>query len=301
MESLREHLNVQGVKPLINSILHDFETVWYLIDYGRKKESLPIIVLICERIESFRKKVNKESCELKDIFNFDALEKQLNHDLRLTDLLIKVKELAVKWSEVTDKELEDIKYSRFVIILHLWVRKNIVYLKKVIKSDSQKKIETMLLSLACLVSSGIVIFIFVSWNCGLKADFYQGMNFEKYLCQGINKTINFSNYQEMNQSLPAELFSVRWQGYLLTPKSGEYTFFVTADDGFRLLIDGKPIVSDWNNHPPLEFTGTVFLSKGSHKITLEYYQWISGSVFRLSWAIDSGKRDIIAARYLRHD
>ncbi len=39
--------------------------------------------------------------------------------------------------------------------------------------------------------------------------------------------------------------TARWSGRIEVPRSGKYTFFAKGDNGFRLLIDGKPVIDHW--------------------------------------------------------
>ena len=53
-------------------------------------------------------------------------------------------------------------------------------------------------------------------------------------------------------------YSARWDGELIIPTTGSYTFALNSDDGSMLFIDGNTVVSDNNyqgmnnaNGPPL--------------------------------------------------
>jgi hypothetical protein len=82
-------------------------------------------------------------------------------------------------------------------------------------------------------------------------------------------------------------FSVRWLGSLEThvgkgPRESEastYTFEIWADDGCRLVIDGRTVIDSWvpcsENSPDSLRTATVRLSPGKHSIKIEYFQGIS--------------------------
>ena len=80
----------------------------------------------------------------------------------------------------------------------------------------------------------------------------------------------------------ADGFSVRWARRLILP-AGAYRFTVTADDGVRLLIDGKRVIDEWRDQPPTIFTSEVFLPEGSHRMTLEFYDRAGGATARLGW------------------
>lgn len=68
-------------------------------------------------------------------------------------------------------------------------------------------------------------------------------------------------------------FGVVFTGKLNAPKKGSYRFFVSSDDGSRILIDGKEVVAYDGIHPSGEIKEKgVTLEKGEHTFRLEYFQ-----------------------------
>ena len=65
--------------------------------------------------------------------------------------------------------------------------------------------------------------------------------------------------------------------------AGPYRFTVTADDGVRLFIDGKRVLDEWRDQSPTEFTRELFLTEGSHRIMLEFYDRAGGATANLEW------------------
>ena len=49
------------------------------------------------------------------------------------------------------------------------------------------------------------------------------------------------------QGVPNDRFSIRWSGQLLPPVSGRYRIEASADDGFRLYVDGKRVLDHWTD------------------------------------------------------
>ena len=43
-------------------------------------------------------------------------------------------------------------------------------------------------------------------------------------------------------------FSVRWTGYIKAPKTGDFIFNTSTDDGARLYFEDKLVINDWNDH-----------------------------------------------------
>ncbi len=73
-------------------------------------------------------------------------------------------------------------------------------------------------------------------------------------------------------ALPSDDFSVRWSR-TVTLSAGQYAFSAIADDGVRVLVDGKQVIDEWHTS-----TGdTIYrveqtLEAGPHLIVVEYYE-----------------------------
>ncbi|HTJ00283.1 MAG TPA: glycoside hydrolase family 3 C-terminal domain-containing protein, partial [Dongiaceae bacterium] len=80
-------------------------------------------------------------------------------------------------------------------------------------------------------------------------------------------------------------FSVRWTGSLVTPVSGKFKLMMTADDGYRLYLDGKLVVDHWVDSGATTQTAAVDLVAGTpRELRVEYYQHGGQAVARLDWA-----------------
>ncbi len=77
---------------------------------------------------------------------------------------------------------------------------------------------------------------------------------------------------------------MRWSGYLTVPKTGDYTFYVTSDDGSRVFVNGKMVVDHWGHHELSEKSGTVSLSAGEHEIHVDYYEEDGWAGAHLEWS-----------------
>ena len=86
-------------------------------------------------------------------------------------------------------------------------------------------------------------------------------------------------------------FSARWQGDVMAPASGVYTFYVTSDDGQRLYVNGSLIIDNWVAQGPTTRTATYTMTAGqTYTITYEYYELAGGAVAQLEWMPPSGIR-----------
>lgn len=68
-------------------------------------------------------------------------------------------------------------------------------------------------------------------------------------------------------------FSARFESVFTPKESGEVSFIVSADDGARLYIDGKEVISDWKDGFSKDKEYSLNAVKGkSYKVVLEFYQ-----------------------------
>ncbi|UCG88923.1 MAG: chitobiase/beta-hexosaminidase C-terminal domain-containing protein [Gemmatimonadota bacterium] len=73
-----------------------------------------------------------------------------------------------------------------------------------------------------------------------------------------------------------EFFGLRFLGYIDVPQTGVYGFFVTSDDGSRLLIDGNEVVDNDGIHGEREKSGFIALEAGKHELSLSFFQGAGG-------------------------
>jgi beta-glucosidase len=94
-----------------------------------------------------------------------------------------------------------------------------------------------------------------------------------------------------DRAIPSDNFCVRWTGQLLPPATGLYEITVGANDGFRLYIDGKPLIDNWVENPRMESkSATVsFEARKPHDIKLEYFDALRDAEVRLAWSLPGAK------------
>jgi uncharacterized protein (DUF1800 family) len=87
-------------------------------------------------------------------------------------------------------------------------------------------------------------------------------------------------------AVPADGFSVRWNGEVEAVATGDYTFATMADDGVRLWVNGKKLIDDWTTHAAVMKRGVpIKLTAGQrYSIKLEYFESTGGATAKLFWA-----------------
>ena len=95
-------------------------------------------------------------------------------------------------------------------------------------------------------------------------------------------------------------FYVRWAGVLRVPRDGKYALFTESDDGSRLWIDGKEIVSNGGLHAMEEKKGELDLKAGDHEIKVDLFENEGYVGLKVSWEGPDLAKEIIPAKALFH-
>ncbi len=95
--------------------------------------------------------------------------------------------------------------------------------------------------------------------------------------------------------LPVDQFSVRWEGIVIPPLTGAYTFTATADDGVRLWVNNVLVINKWLDQAATAYTATVNLTQGQPTtILMEYYENGGNASAKLEWTIPTQAKRVIA-------
>jgi alpha-D-xyloside xylohydrolase len=124
---------------------------------------------------------------------------------------------------------------------------------------------------------------------GLAGQYFEGERFETPRSRFIDANVDHTWPDPPLAEWPAGLsslshFSARWQGTLTAPEEGEYEIGLEGNDGFRLILDGRTVVEDWNSGAARYKGSTQTFRKGQViRIEIEYYQVDGNRVLRLAW------------------
>ena len=135
---------------------------------------------------------------------------------------------------------------------------------------------------------------------GLTAQYFDTASLGTLKLTRVDAEVNFDwGTGSPNAAIDPDTFSVRWTGRVQPLYSEQYTFFVNADDGFRLWIDGQLIVSNWTPERPMELSGRIALAAGQwYDLKLEYFENTGNAGVQLYWASPSQPKQIIPSSQL---
>jgi hypothetical protein len=112
-----------------------------------------------------------------------------------------------------------------------------------------------------------------SENRGLKAEYYTTsgrgqFDFKTLKITTVDAKIDFANIKPILKAFTGqdEFNAVRWTGELEAPAADDYKFYIMADNGFRLWIDGKLAIDHWVNDWDKEQTSAAIHLEAGKKV-----------------------------------
>ncbi|QHS63884.1 family 20 glycosylhydrolase [Chitinophaga agri] len=84
-------------------------------------------------------------------------------------------------------------------------------------------------------------------------------------------------------------FGAKITGYIDVPETAIYSFFLTADDGANLYIQGDKVVDNDGWHAPVQKSGQVALQKGLHPFEIKFVEGGGGYTLKLEYRVNGGK------------
>ena len=97
-----------------------------------------------------------------------------------------------------------------------------------------------------------------------------------------------------------EHFFIRWTGKIKIPKDGKYKFFVESDDGSRLYVNDKQVVTNGGLHGMHEQSGEIELKAGEYDIKIEMFENEGEAGCKLSWEGPGVAKEVVPASALSH-
>jgi beta-glucosidase len=129
---------------------------------------------------------------------------------------------------------------------------------------------------------------------GLKAEYFDNIKLEGTpVLHRTDATVDFVwGFKGVSPNL-TQNYSVRWTGVLAPSKTDDYILGFTGQDGYRVWIDGEPLVDDWTTHrPSATQTKAIHLEQGKiYSIKIEFFQTIRSAEAKLVWGIPGREED----------
>jgi hypothetical protein len=132
---------------------------------------------------------------------------------------------------------------------------------------------------------------------GLMGTYFLGMDFEKEVFSRPDRNIDFdwSGWRPDPRIRYPQPFSVRWKGKIRSRYSETYTISSASDDGVRIWIGGRLILSNWTIHAATEDPIRIKFEAGrEYDFKLEYFENDTDpAIMKLYWESPSQAKESI--------
>ncbi len=134
-------------------------------------------------------------------------------------------------------------------------------------------------------------------QAGLKASWFSDQNLTEKVGETTDPLINFQWSEAPRKDMPADHFSVRWDGHLTAPKTGTYDIITNSDDGVRLWLGDKLVIDDWTSAPSRRNAAKFTMEAGKrYTLRLEFMENIGGAHVSLHWVLPKDEVQSIPTR-----
>nr|WP_321412119.1 glycoside hydrolase family 76 protein [uncultured Carboxylicivirga sp.] len=135
---------------------------------------------------------------------------------------------------------------------------------------------------------------------GLLGEYYNGSSFNTLISERIDPNIYFNwGTASPLSGIDNDYYSIRWTGQIEPLYSGEYTFYITSDNGRRVWIDNQLIIDKWISDWDIEYSGKITLNAGQkYDIKVEYFEAVGGANIKLEWESLQQVKEIIPSSQL---
>ena len=138
---------------------------------------------------------------------------------------------------------------------------------------------------------------------GLTGTYFRNRDFTGEVFSRVDPFVDFQwRDNAADGRLPADGFSVRWQGQIRADFTGDHTFTLSADDGVRLWVGGKLVIDQPEWTPADEYAGTARLVAGQKTdIKLEFNEGTGWASVKLQWEGPGTPKQVVPRRALFSD
>ncbi len=124
---------------------------------------------------------------------------------------------------------------------------------------------------------------------GLKAEYFSNITLSGNAdVTRIDTSINFQwTLSSPDRKIPLDFYSARWTGNIYSPKTGTFKIGLDGDDGFRLYINNKLIIDNWQKQTYSTKLADYYFEKDkSYSIRIEFFEPNGNAHLKLIWNID---------------
>ncbi|MGN6618805.1 MAG: glycoside hydrolase family 3 C-terminal domain-containing protein [Ilyomonas sp.] len=121
---------------------------------------------------------------------------------------------------------------------------------------------------------------------GLSASYFNNINLSgKPAAEKNVKQIDFLWTLSLpDRAIETNFYSARWQGKIISPKTGDFKIGLEGSDGFRLYINNKLLIDNWQKKTySTMLTNFYFEKNKAYDIKVEFFEPVGNAKIKLVW------------------
>ncbi|MCB4808927.1 glycoside hydrolase family 3 C-terminal domain-containing protein [Tamlana sp. 62-3] len=124
---------------------------------------------------------------------------------------------------------------------------------------------------------------------GLKGDYFDNITLSgSPKVERVDKKIGFGwTLFSPHKDLPYDWYSVRWTGKVKAPKTGISKIGIEGNDGYRLYLDGKLLIDNWQKQSYNTILKEFYFVEGKeYDVKIEFFESAGNAKFKFIWDAD---------------
>lgn len=121
---------------------------------------------------------------------------------------------------------------------------------------------------------------------GLHGEYFDNINFNGLpVSERTDKQLDFRwTLSAPVSSLSKDFYSVRWSGQLIAPLTGKFKIGLEGNDGYRLFINGKLVVDNWQKQSyHVSMANYSFEKNKRYSLRIDFYETTGNATIKLIW------------------
>ncbi|MEP7253991.1 MAG: glycoside hydrolase family 3 C-terminal domain-containing protein, partial [Ginsengibacter sp.] len=129
---------------------------------------------------------------------------------------------------------------------------------------------------------------------GKKEQGLKGAYFDNILLQGSSKIERIDNkidfhwtFNSPANGIENDFYSIRWEGNLKSPITGNFKIGIDGDDGYRLYLNDSLVIDHWQKQTySTSLTNYHFEKNKEYKIKIEFFEPAANGEIKLIWNVN---------------